>query len=129
MLNSYSLGIIDGRLVNCPDKPNCINSEYPEQGNHYLPPLNIPKAKSTEIMTLAKITLLEMGAKIIKSENNYLLASFTSNLFRFVDDFELRLDKTTYKLHIRSASRVGYSDFGVNKRRVERFIKLINNKL
>ncbi|MCU7800664.1 MAG: DUF1499 domain-containing protein [gamma proteobacterium symbiont of Lucinoma myriamae] len=50
-------------------------------------------------------------------------------MFKFFDDFELRLDNTTHKLHIRSASRVGYSDFGVNKRRVKRFLKLMNNKL
>lgn len=80
-------------------------------------------------MLLAKTTLLEMNAYIIKAENNYLAATFTSSLFKFVDDFELRLDNDGNKLHIRSASRLGYSDFGVNKRRVEHFLELMNTRL
>lgn len=122
-------GIVDGHLLNCPDKPNCINTENPEQTSHYLPPLDFPESKNEQIMTLAQTTLLEMGAEIVKVDNNYLAATFTSSLFKFVDDFELRLDNNTHKLHIRSASRVGYSDFGINKRRVKRFLKLTNNKL
>lgn len=122
-------GIVDGHLLNCPEKPNCINTEYPEQSSHYLSPLDFPEAKNEQIMTLAKTTLLEMGAEIIKADNNYLAATFTSSLFKFTDDFELRLDNSTHKLHIRSASRVGYSDFGVNKRRVERFLKLIKKQI
>ena len=123
------LGIVNGHLLNCPDKPNCINSEHPEQTNHYLAPLDFPESKSDQIMILAKNTLLEMGAKIITEKNNYLAATFTSRLFKFVDDFELRLDNTTHKLHIRSASRLGYSDFGVNRRRVENFLELITNNI
>ncbi|NOQ80463.1 MAG: DUF1499 domain-containing protein [Gammaproteobacteria bacterium] len=122
-------GIVDGHLLNCPDKPNCINTEYPEQTSHYLSPLDFPESKNEQIMTLAKTTLLEMGAEIITADNNYLAATFTSSLFKFTDDFELRLDNITHKLHIRSASRVGYSDFGVNKRRVELFLKLIKKQI
>ncbi|MCU7818711.1 MAG: hypothetical protein KZQ56_10400 [gamma proteobacterium symbiont of Lucinoma myriamae] len=55
-------GIVDGHLLNCPDKPNCINTEYPEQTSHYLPPLDFPESKNEQIITLAKTTLLEMGA-------------------------------------------------------------------
>ena len=123
------LGIVDGYLLICPDKPNCINTEYPGQTNHYFPALDFPDNKNTQIMMLSKTALLEMGAEIIKENNNYLAATFTSSLFKFVDDFELRLDKANHVLHIRSASRTGYSDFGVNKRRVKRFIELIKNKL
>ncbi|RKZ93292.1 MAG: DUF1499 domain-containing protein [Gammaproteobacteria bacterium] len=122
-------GLIRGHLLNCPEKPNCINTEYPEQTNHYLPPLDVPESASNQIMQLAKTTLLEMDAYIIKAENNYLAATFTSSLFKFVDDFELRLDNAGNKLHIRSASRLGYSDFGVNKQRVEHFLELMNTRL
>ncbi|MCN4144969.1 MAG: DUF1499 domain-containing protein [Thiohalomonas sp.] len=89
-------GIVDGRLLNCPDKPNCINTEYPEESSHYLSPDDFPEAKNEQIMTLAKTTLLEMGAEIIKADNHYLAATFTSSLFKFTDDFELRLDNTTH---------------------------------
>ncbi|MCK5666002.1 MAG: DUF1499 domain-containing protein [Thiotrichaceae bacterium] len=127
--DSKTSGLIRGHLLNCPEKPNCINTEYPEQTNHYLPPLDFPESRSSQIMLLAKTTLLEMNAYIIKAENNYLAATFTSSLFKFVDDFELRLDNDGNKLHIRSASRLGYSDFGVNKRRVEHFLELMNTRL
>ncbi|MCU7835372.1 MAG: DUF1499 domain-containing protein [gamma proteobacterium symbiont of Taylorina sp.] len=62
------------------------------------------------------------------SNNNYLHATFTSSFFKFVDDFEVRVDHIALKLHIRSASRSGYSDFGVNKRRVKEFYQRLSQK-
>lgn len=58
-------------------------------------------------------------ARIVAAEERYIHAAFTSALFRFVDDVEFFLDEGTRTIHVRSASRVGYSDFGVNRRRVE----------
>jgi uncharacterized protein (DUF1499 family) len=57
--------------------------------------------------------------RIVTAEECYLHAEFTSALFRFVDDVEFLLDDGTKTIHVRSASRVGYSDLGVNRRRVE----------
>lgn len=116
-------------LKECPNKPNCINSEYPDKTNHYLPAINFPDTKKEQLMAQAKTIILNMGGTIIKEENHYLAATFTSSLFKFVDDFELRQDNTTHKLHIRSASRTGYSDFGVNKRRVQKFSEQFNRIL
>ena len=62
-----------------------------------------------------------MGGQVQTVDGDRLVATFTSRLFRFVDDFALRVDGSAGLLHIRSASRVGYGDFGVNRRRVERF--------
>ncbi len=121
-----SPSLLNGSLLICPNKPNCINSEYPEQTSHYLPPFVIPNDQYTQIVSIAKNILLEMGATIITENNDSLQATFTSSLFKFVDDFELRVDQTSHILHIRSASRVGYSDFGVNKRRVKHFLERIN---
>jgi len=59
------------------------------------------------------------GGQIVKQGDHYLAATYTSRFFRFVDDLELRLDPNAGKIHIRSSSRVGRSDFGVNARRVE----------
>ena len=58
-------------------------------------------------------------ARIVAAEERYIHAEFTSALFRFVDDVEFLLDSETKTIHVRSASRVGYSDLGVNRRRVE----------
>ena len=108
-------------LKKCPDKPNCINTEYPEQTRHYLPAIDFPDSKKEQLLSQVKILIVNMGGVIIKEEKYYIAATFTSSLFKFIDDFELRQDNATHKLHIRSASRTGYSDFGVNKRRVNKF--------
>jgi uncharacterized protein (DUF1499 family) len=61
----------------------------------------------------------ESGGKIQKEENGYLWTTFTTKVFRFVDDVELRMDETRGIIHVRSASRLGYSDMGMNRKRVE----------
>ena len=111
------------QLKVCPDSPNCINTEYPDKTSQYVPPLIYDVKKTDQIMAMSRKIILEMGGKIIKQEVDYIAATFTSMVFRFVDDFELRNDAKQHTLHIRSASRTGYSDFGVNKKRVEEFIK------
>lgn len=120
-------------LPACPDKPNCINSEYPDDATHYLPPLDFPDSIKEQIMPLAKSIIMDIGGTItkenIQEENKYLAATFTSSLFRFVDDFELRQDNISHKLHIRSASRTGYSDFSVNKRRIMKFSEQFKNQI
>ncbi|MFK5984343.1 MAG: DUF1499 domain-containing protein [Pseudomonadota bacterium] len=117
-------GMYEQQLPACPDKPNCINTEYPEQSSHYIPALDYQQDKQPQALAMAKKIIVNMGGEIIAEEENYLASTFTSSLFRFVDDFEIRQDIDSNKLHIRSASRMGYSDFGVNKRRVEQFSKL-----
>jgi uncharacterized protein (DUF1499 family) len=68
-----------------------------------------------------------MGGKIITDDGGYLHATFTSRIFRFVDDLELRLDGENGIIHLRSASRTGYSDFGVNRKRAEQFQALFRS--
>ena len=70
-----------------------------------------------------------MGGDVQVESGNYLAATFTSAIFKFVDDLEIRIDSTEEVIHIRSASRVGYSDMGVNKKRTELLKKLFNNKV
>jgi len=78
---------------------------------------------------LAKSVLTQMGGVLIKVKEHTLSATFTSSIFKFVDDFEIRQDTTARKLHIRSASRTGYSDFGVNKKRVQLFSEQLQKAL
>ncbi|MCU7834802.1 MAG: DUF1499 domain-containing protein, partial [gamma proteobacterium symbiont of Taylorina sp.] len=117
-------------LKACPDTPNCINTEYADKISQYIPPFNFAKEKSTQIIDIAKQIIIEMGGEIIVQDNSkindYLHATFTSSFFKFVDDFEIRIDHSDLKLHIRSASRSGYSDFGVNKRRVKEFYQRLS---
>jgi uncharacterized protein (DUF1499 family) len=121
-------------LKPCPSSPNCINTEYPDDESHYLPPLSFSEQDSELVKVLAKQIILNMGGKIIEESGDlltdyYIHAIFTSSLFKFVDDFEIRINNETKLLSIRSASRVGYSDFGVNMRRVKEFSKQFDTEL
>jgi len=60
-----------------------------------------------------------MGGKIVLEDGSYLWATFSTRIFRFIDDLELRMDEESDVIHVRSSSRVGYSDLGANRRRVE----------
>jgi uncharacterized protein (DUF1499 family) len=75
-----------------------------------------------------KETIREMGGKIHEEYDGYLWATFTSKVFRFVDDVEFRMVSTDGMIHVRSGSRVGYSDLGVNRRRVEKLRAIFNQK-
>jgi uncharacterized protein (DUF1499 family) len=127
--DSHTVGVVNGKLHECPNKPNCINTEYANNISQYLPPLAISNLKLDRALLLSKEVIIEMGGEIIKEEKNYLAAKFTSKFFSFVDDFEIRCCDRLNQLHIRSAARIGYSDFGVNKRRVEKFSNLFKIKI
>jgi len=114
-----STGLINGRLRPCSDRPNCVCSEDKELTSYVKPLTFSGNVKSN--WERAKQIILEMGGKIMHEEDCYLWATFSTRIFRFVDDLELRIDKDNGVIHIRSGSRVGYSDMGVNRRRVEDF--------
>jgi uncharacterized protein (DUF1499 family) len=67
-------------------------------------------------------------ARVVTVEDNFIGAEFTSFVFRFVDDIEFYCDDRHKVIHVKSASRVGYSDLGINRRRVEKIRKLFNRK-
>lgn len=106
-----AIGMVDGKLAACSSKPNCVSSEAGTSGKAEVSPL------STNNLDNVKSAIEKNGGKITKSDGGYLSAEFTSGIFKFVDDVEVRIDGDI--THIRSASRVGYSDRGVNKLRVE----------
>lgn len=105
-----TLGVVDGRLGTCPDSPNCVSS-FETRESHRIAPLPATMAR-------VRAALLAMpGAQIIREQDQYLYAEFTSSLMGFVDDVEfLELAGST---HVRSASRLGKSDLGVNRKRIE----------
>lgn len=108
-------GLIDNSLQPCPSSPNCVCSEFTDKSSFVTP---ISFTGDTESAWAKAITTIQnMGGKIITEESDYLHAAFTSRIFRFVDDLELRLDRENRIIHLRSASRTGYYDFGVNRKR------------
>ncbi len=107
-----NLGARDGRLAPPRRTPNCVSSQAdPGDAEHYIAPIRA----SIEAARRAIESL--RAAKIITCEGNYLYAEFRSRLFGFVDDLELLFDGSV--LQVRSASRLGRRDFGVNRKRVE----------
>jgi uncharacterized protein (DUF1499 family) len=86
---------------------------------HYVEPLVYSADEAAQVMPRLKATIVEMGGSIQMEETDYLAATFTSSVFRFVDDLELRIDTDQKTIHLRSASRVGHGDGGVNRKRVE----------
>jgi len=109
---------IPGRLAGCPRKPNCVSSEAADSG-HNVTPLQLKGDPSAAWEGIHAIIKRLPRSTIVASNAHYLHAEVKSRLFRFVDDLELLWDPATDRVAIRSASRLGYSDLGVNRRRVE----------
>ncbi|MBU0943059.1 MAG: DUF1499 domain-containing protein [Proteobacteria bacterium] len=107
-----------GHLLPCPARPNCVSSEAPN-GSSHIAPLHFSGPACEAWLALQDI-LINMGGQIEKADDHFLHVTFQSRIFRFVDDLSCRLDHANNLIHIRSASRIGYSDFGVNRQRVER---------
>jgi len=116
------LGIDNGQLSPCPSTPNCVSSQATDE-KHYIEPIvtsGTPLEVKNQILELLNES---KSSKIMVTENNYIRAEFTSKLFHFVDDVEFYFPVTNAKemtIHTRSASRVGHSDFGVNRKRIEK---------
>jgi uncharacterized protein (DUF1499 family) len=110
------LGVTSGRLKACPSSPNCVCSQDNDPGHHTEP---IRYSDPGPISVLSDVIGTLPGGKVISATDNYLHAEFTSRIFRFVDDVEFQLDPEAKVIHCRSASRVGHSDLGVNRARIE----------
>ncbi len=119
-----AIGLIDAHLAKCPTKPNCVCSEHSDDSEHYIEPIIVTKESANDIKKLLKNIIQRMGGKIESETDNYISATFTSKVFRFIDDLEIKIDRDKKTIHLRSASRVGYSDAGVNKQRIEIFKEL-----
>lgn len=108
-----NLGVKDGKLASCPGSPNCVNSQSQD------PQSKIEPLPAVSIADLKQVIESMERTKIIEETDNYLYAEFTSKLMGYVDDVEFYLDNNENVIHVRSASRLGKSDLGVNRKRVE----------
>ena len=113
-----SLGARQGRLAPCPSSPNCVSSLADDE-MHRIVPLPFSGTAGAAIDRLAGTVRSLPRASVITATETYLHAEFRSAIFRFVDDVEFLVDEPAGVIHVRSASRVGSSDLGVNRRRVE----------
>ena len=113
------LGIRSGKLKDCPNKPNCVQSQIAPDDSHFISPITYISPRSEEQKRLKNLLQTLPRTSLVKEEDGYLYYEFTSLLMRYVDDVEFYLDDTTKLIHVRSASRLGHSDLGVNRKRVE----------
>ena len=113
-----NLGTKDGRLAPCPSTPNCVSSDATDSAHaiaafHIIaPPADGWRALRTALDSLPR-------TKIITATDDYIYAECRSAVFGFVDDLEFHLRTSQNLIAVRSAARLGHSDFGVNRKRVE----------
>ncbi|MEM7181648.1 MAG: DUF1499 domain-containing protein [Spirochaetota bacterium] len=114
-------GLKSGKLRISPKTPNCANSEHADDAKHYIEPLKYTIAEPEKAWAQVVPIIEKMGGVIQVQEENYVAATFQSGLFSFVDDFECRHEPGSQLIHFRSASRVGKSDLGANRKRILEF--------
>lgn len=114
-----ALGLTDGQLSPCPDMPNCVCSQHPADLDHHIAPLSTGGDPAAAWARLQAVLQDTPRVEILKREPAYLQARFKTAIFRFEDDVEFVLDTDEGVIHVRSASRLGHSDLGKNRKRVE----------
>jgi uncharacterized protein (DUF1499 family) len=116
------LGVHKGRLTACPSSPNCVCSQDRDK-QHAIAPFSYTGTRQAAMARLARAITGMYGAKIVEQTADYLHAEYTTRWMRFVDDVEFYAPGDVTGdgklIQVRSASRIGYSDFGVNRKRVE----------
>jgi len=115
-----NLGVKEGRLAAAKPTPNCVSSQADAaDAEHYIAPIPFKGAAAEALAAVRKAVEGMQGASIIRHEGAYLYAEYRTPIMRFVDDVEFVFDEKAGLLHVRSASRLGRRDFGVNRARVE----------
>ncbi|MEO8038050.1 MAG: DUF1499 domain-containing protein [Betaproteobacteria bacterium] len=112
------LGVRDGRLKPPPSSPNCVSSQA-TGGYHAIAPLAYRGSAGAAMKALADLVRASARTRIVTQTTDYLYAEYESALLGFVDDVEFWFPPGTKVIHVRSASRLGYSDLGANRARIE----------
>ncbi|MDJ0843382.1 DUF1499 domain-containing protein [Crocosphaera sp.] len=117
-----NLGVKNGKLTACPGTPNCVNSQSTDSQS------KIDPLPMISIAELKKVVESMERTTIIEETSDYLYAEFKTPLMGYVDDVEFYLDNSQNVIHVRSASRLGKSDLGLNRQRVEEIRSKIEGK-
>ena len=114
------LGYNNDKLATCPDSPNCVSS-FESRESHLIAPIK------SSLAEIEKVLLGLPEANIIQTADNYLYVEFTSKIMGYVDDVEFLFDPDEGVVQVRSASRLGHSDLGVNRKRIESIRALVGS--
>ncbi len=123
MSKAHTLGVTNGKLADLPHSPNAVSSQTSQSAKQ----VEALTLKGSAVETKAAIIdcLAKMGGnEIVEQADDYIRTVFTTRLFRFKDDVEFYIDAGEGQVHFRSASRVGYSDMGANRKRYQAFKEL-----
>jgi uncharacterized protein (DUF1499 family) len=120
------LGVTDGELMPCPSTPNCVSTQAsPEDLDHYAEPVVYTGDRMKTQLSIESFMLNKGNTHLVSSALGYVHFEVKSPLVGYIDDVEFYLPAADSVVHIRSASRVGYSDFGVNRERVRQIQSLL----
>jgi uncharacterized protein (DUF1499 family) len=114
-------------LLTCPNSPNCVSSRASE-GPRKMDPIGYKGSVEDARQRVLEIVRSFPRVAVVESSGNYLKVEVRSAIFYFIDDVEFEFDDAPKLVHFRSASRLGYYDFGVNRRRMEAIIRKISGK-
>jgi len=114
-----ALGVNGDQLTPCPDSPNAVSSQATDP-RHAIAPLVMTGDPSSALQRCRDVILEERGIRLVEEGTNYLRFEAVTRWWRFVDDVECLASPTNRLVHVRSASRIGRSDLGTNRRRIER---------
>jgi len=120
-----NLGVKNRQLALCPGSPNCVSSQNDSE-KHSIEPFHFNGDPVEEMDRLKKLLSNMKGVTIIMSRDDYIYAECKTPIMGFVDDLEFYWESESKVCHVRSASRLGYRDFGVNRARVEEIRKSFN---
>lgn len=115
-------------LVSCPSSLNCVSTQAQDDG-HAIAPFRYRKSRAEAKESLKAVVQAMPRTRLVDEDEAYLHYEFTSLLLRFVDDVEFLFDDESKTIHFRSASRTGYGDFGVNRKRMEEIRLLVDGKI
>lgn len=122
-----NLGVVGGKLRACPSSPNCVCTQGKSE-SHSMPPLKFADAPDAAWSRLKKVINDFPRTTIVTDDGHYMHVEFRTALIRFVDDVEFLMDADTGEIQFRSASRVGYSDFGTNRKRMSQIAAAFEQK-
>lgn len=121
------LGVSEGRLSPCPSSPNAVSSQS-ESEEHRVTPLPAGGTPADSMMRCRAACLAEPGTRLVSESDSYLRFEVVTRWWRFIDDLECLYDPVSNVIQVRSSSRIGHSDLGTNRRRVERIRRRLNRE-
>ena len=130
-----NLGVVDGKLSHPSATPNSVTSqadlypEHPQKDASKIAPLTYTGDANEAMKKLADVLARSEGTVVVKNEAGYIYAQSTTAMLRFTDDLEFWLDRANNTIQIRSASRIGKSDLGKNRKRIESIRESFNRAL